>query len=360
MMFDSERAKRVREKAAKGIKPLVSLSVMSYNQEKYIADALDGAFSQTYSPLEIVVSDDCSQDRTWEIIKEKVAAYKGPHKVVLNRNPRNLGITKHVGIISSLCTGDFATVSAGDDIALPNKVQIMVDRWAQDDYRPMMCYTNMYWMEADGTRGGLVYESPCRPQSRTEFLANPAATLPGASAGFSVDVEDIFGPINPVHSPSEDNARAIRGVLLDHLVYIHEPTMCWRRVGLWTGMQGKPEYAKKIYYDILIKAEPVARQAVVDALQLKDYEAIRAMMRWWHECDYRRQVVMQNIFKAPFLFLRAWRNGARFMHLARSTWHGFKYRLKYTWHDAVIPPKVPHAYMGDREIIYRREEKDAT
>jgi glycosyltransferase involved in cell wall biosynthesis len=46
-------------------KPLISFLLLSYNQEEYINDAVDGAFSQTYSTLEIIISDDCSNDNTY-------------------------------------------------------------------------------------------------------------------------------------------------------------------------------------------------------------------------------------------------------------------------------------------------------
>lgn len=47
--------------------PLVTFALFAYNQEQYIREAVEGAFSQTYKPLEIILSDDCSRDRTFEI-----------------------------------------------------------------------------------------------------------------------------------------------------------------------------------------------------------------------------------------------------------------------------------------------------
>lgn len=52
-------------------KPLITLAILTYNQAKYIAEAIDGALSQCYHPLEIIISDDCSQDVTYQIIKKK-------------------------------------------------------------------------------------------------------------------------------------------------------------------------------------------------------------------------------------------------------------------------------------------------
>ena len=70
-------------------RPLVSMIITAYNQEGYIRATIEGAFSQTYEPLEIVMSDDCSPDGTFAIMEEMAAAYSGPHKLVLNRNPKN-------------------------------------------------------------------------------------------------------------------------------------------------------------------------------------------------------------------------------------------------------------------------------
>ena len=71
-------------------RPLVTFALFAYNQERFIREAIEGAFAQTYEPLEIILSDDCSADRTFEIIQENAAAYLGPHSVFTYRTPYNL------------------------------------------------------------------------------------------------------------------------------------------------------------------------------------------------------------------------------------------------------------------------------
>jgi glycosyltransferase involved in cell wall biosynthesis len=46
--------------------PLVSLCIFTYNQEKYIREAVEGALSQDYPNLEIIISDDNSTDSTYD------------------------------------------------------------------------------------------------------------------------------------------------------------------------------------------------------------------------------------------------------------------------------------------------------
>ena len=50
-------------------RPLVTFALFAYNQEKYIREAVEGAFSQTYQRMEIILSDDCSTDSTFDILK---------------------------------------------------------------------------------------------------------------------------------------------------------------------------------------------------------------------------------------------------------------------------------------------------
>ena len=102
-----------------GPRPLVTLAVITYNQEQYIREAVDGALAQTYSPLQIIISDDCSPDATFDIAEDIVNKYEGPHDVLLNRNDPNLGIGKHVNKVMGLVKGDLVVLGAGDYISIP-------------------------------------------------------------------------------------------------------------------------------------------------------------------------------------------------------------------------------------------------
>jgi len=108
-------------------KPLVSLTIICYKAEQFVKEAVEGALSQTYSPLEIIFSDDCSPDGTFDIICEAVKDYKGPHKIVLNRNEQNMGIGAHVSKVwLEIATGDWIVVSAGDDVSLPHRIETLM------------------------------------------------------------------------------------------------------------------------------------------------------------------------------------------------------------------------------------------
>ena len=115
---------------AKHERPLVTFALFAYNQEKYIREAVEGAFSQTYEPLEIILSDDCSTDRTFEIMQEMAAVYRGSHRVVVRRNIENYGVLRHVRAVAEEANGQFFVLAAGDDVSKPTRVIQLIKLFA--------------------------------------------------------------------------------------------------------------------------------------------------------------------------------------------------------------------------------------
>lgn len=105
---------------------LVTFAIFAYNQERYIREAVEGAFSQTYEPLEIILSDDCSSDDTFKIMQKMAQDYSGPHTVKVRVNPRNLGVLGHVLVVAQESIGNYLVVGAGDDVSLPQRVSQLV------------------------------------------------------------------------------------------------------------------------------------------------------------------------------------------------------------------------------------------
>lgn len=125
-------------------RPLVTFALFAYNQEKYIREAVEGAFSQTYEPLEIILSDDCSSDRTFEIMQEMAAEYKGPHRVVVRRSERNRGLGLHMRDVVLLVQTKYIVIAAGDDISLPQRTLEMISMMRASGSRfSGSCYNRM-------------------------------------------------------------------------------------------------------------------------------------------------------------------------------------------------------------------------
>lgn len=92
----------------------VSVYMLTYYHEKYVAQAIESVLSQkTHYKYELVISDDCSGDRTQEIIKEYQSRY--PDKIRININEENIGIPSNIYKARTMCRGRYITNLSGDD-----------------------------------------------------------------------------------------------------------------------------------------------------------------------------------------------------------------------------------------------------
>ena len=95
-------------------KPLVSIIIITYNQENFISQCIDSIIKQvTDFPLEVIIGDDCSSDNTWQIIQDYMQHY--PEIIKGNRSKSNLGLVKNYFQTINLCKGKYIGQCAGDD-----------------------------------------------------------------------------------------------------------------------------------------------------------------------------------------------------------------------------------------------------
>jgi glycosyltransferase involved in cell wall biosynthesis len=108
--------------------PAVSLVLPCWNCARFVREALESALAQTYEPLEIVITDDTSDDGTWEIVREVAAGYAAPHALVCHRNAVRQSI-ENLNAAIERARGAFLVVAHGDDVQLPHRVQTQVAAW---------------------------------------------------------------------------------------------------------------------------------------------------------------------------------------------------------------------------------------
>lgn len=92
----------------------VSIYMLTYFHEKYVRKAIDSVLAQkTNYSYEIVISDDCSQDGTVDILKQYEAEY--PEIMNVNYNSQNLGIPQNIYQTRCRCKGRYIVPLSGDD-----------------------------------------------------------------------------------------------------------------------------------------------------------------------------------------------------------------------------------------------------
>jgi glycosyltransferase involved in cell wall biosynthesis len=102
----------------------VSVCMVTYNHERYIAQAVESVLAQrTTFPFEVVVGEDCSTDATRNILQD--LARRHPGKVRLQLPQRNLGMMQNFVQVLSGCRGKYVALLDGDDYwTCPRKLEL--------------------------------------------------------------------------------------------------------------------------------------------------------------------------------------------------------------------------------------------
>src|ERR1700686_765845 len=110
-----------------GIRMKLSVMLITYNHEPFIAQVLQSILDQRVNfDYEIVVGEDCSTDRTREILMN--FHYRYPGRIVPLLRDRNLGMMLNLKQTPSACQGKYVALIEGDDYwTCEDKLQKQVD-----------------------------------------------------------------------------------------------------------------------------------------------------------------------------------------------------------------------------------------
>ena len=101
------------------INSLITIAVISYNQENTICECLDSLLSQKCNfDFNIIISDDSSTDKTANICRTYFEKYPGI--ITLNINSINLGLMRNYTSTLSQCQSKYIAFCAGDDFWCDN------------------------------------------------------------------------------------------------------------------------------------------------------------------------------------------------------------------------------------------------
>jgi glycosyltransferase involved in cell wall biosynthesis len=211
--------------------PLVSILLIAYRQASTIEAAMAGALAQTYRPLEIIVSDDASDDDTWQRIEAAAAGYAGPHRLRLNRNARNLGIGAHLSQLAQIAEGELLFVAAGDDVSLPERCDRVVQAWLASGRQLDLIASALIDIDDAGVEHGLVVPTELQGyRSLSEWAARPPFVV-GAAQAWTRRLLERFGPLPP-GSVAEDLMMVFRAIGSGGALTLREPLVRYRRGGI--------------------------------------------------------------------------------------------------------------------------------
>ena len=273
-----------------GDRPLVTLLLISYNQEDMVREAFEGALAQTYSPLEIFVSDNASTDRSFDVIKEVAAGYSGPHRVVLHRNETNLGMMGNIDHAMSMVSGEFVVSNHGDDVSLPHRVERLVEVWLASGKRAKAIHSARRRMDDAGRLHEIMEDNRVLADMTPLEVVRDHGTLVGATLGWSRELWDVFGPISPI-GIFDDFPTCFRASLIGEIRYVPEPLLNYRQGG--TSARPSEERGYNYLYGFRIKS--LRWHKSFWQRYLADMETVRPPD--YEEC---RRICLQKIATADF------------------------------------------------------------
>ena len=102
---------------------LVSIIMSVYNNEDTVKGSIESILSQSYKNIELIITDDCSSDRSLSIIKN----YLDDKNVKLIENNDNKGLTKSLNTMIKVASGELIARQDADDISLDKRIEVQVE-----------------------------------------------------------------------------------------------------------------------------------------------------------------------------------------------------------------------------------------
>lgn len=122
--------------------PEISVIITTYNQEKYIAQAIESVLKQVDCPdFEIIIGNDCSSDNTLKICEEYQRKY--PELIKIYPHQTNKGMLENLRFCFSKCSGNYIAICEGDDYWIDKyKLKKQYEKLSSDD-RALFCFTDI-------------------------------------------------------------------------------------------------------------------------------------------------------------------------------------------------------------------------
>jgi GT2 family glycosyltransferase len=274
--------------------PRLSLLLLVYNQAGTVEQAVNSCLAQQGETIEVVLSDDASTDDSYLRLQHLAAKYHGPHRVLLNRNPHNLGIGAHLNRLVEISHGELLVVAAGDDESLPLRCQRLADAWEAAGRRPDLLASPLNDLGADGSLHGVVSVDDLGPWTLDRWLCERPHVI-GAAQAWTRRAFERFGPLHP-HIAYEDQIMTFRAMAGGGALTLPDALVNYRRGG--TSAKARPLTAQGVRERMqvqnqrhLAEVEQLRRDAEVAGLATRVHPALQG--------EWDRQRCLRDLLAAP-------------------------------------------------------------
>lgn len=248
--------------------PLITLLLLTYNQETMVRAAALACLAQEGGPYEIIFSDDASTDGTYAVLREVAAAYRGPHQVVVRRSVENVGIGEHYNQLIELARGELLVTAAGDDLSVPTRVAELAAAWEATGRQADLVSSHLVDFDHDGHLHDVIHVDDLAQWRSIDDWVEKRPYIVGAAHAFTKRMMKHFGPMH-TGIAYEDQIMTFRALMLGGGVIVDKPLVHYRRGGTsrlpvfesakhalrWRNRQDSREYCEAV--QLIADAEKV-------------------------------------------------------------------------------------------------------
>jgi alpha-1,3-rhamnosyltransferase len=139
--------------------PLVTAVIPVYNHENYVAQSIRSVIDQTYRNVELIVVDDGSKDRSHEVILAMTEEARRRFTRFEYIHQQNMGLSATLNKILAMARGEYFSILASDDAALPEKFSLLVKTLQEKGSRYVAAFGNALLIDGAGDRISLTGDS---------------------------------------------------------------------------------------------------------------------------------------------------------------------------------------------------------
>jgi glycosyltransferase involved in cell wall biosynthesis len=296
---------------------LIDILLAVYNNADYLAAQLQSLMGQTYSHFRIIARDDCSSDRSVEILEQFSQQYPG--KIVLIKGQENLGARGNFAALMQETKADYIMFCDADDVWLPTKIEeslaIMQKNEAIHGKRtPLLIHTDLAVVNKhlEILSHSFWNYSKLNPQLANDLnRLLPHNVITGCTMLFNKPLLELANPI-PQAAIMHDWWIGLVASAFGHIDFLAKPTLFYRQHGRndtgaknWKSMATYWNYAKKA-------TQQIGRQEMRLRLMKTFHQAAAFSHRYEEKLSPCKKVIVKNyatldtsgILKKRYLFFK--------------------------------------------------------
>lgn len=280
----------------------VSVTIITYNQEKFIRQTLDSVLMQEVDfQYEIVIGEDCSTDGTRSILLEYQARH--PDKIRLLLAERNQGLVRNFMDTYGACRGEYVATLDGDDYwTSPRKLRKQVE--FLDSRRDLsMCFHSVTMVFEGGSKPSRIYPQLVEGTYGLEDLLR-SNFIPTCSVMFRNGVFGEFPDWYPSFRFMED--WALYALIAEHgnLGFLNEPMGVYRfhSNSTWYSMDEVERCREEVkFYDHMKQHLGTKYRPIIEAMLESYYYRLSSLYEGSNDRDNARRYIYKSLYISPFL-----------------------------------------------------------